>query len=138
MATTGGCLCGAVRYSCEGEPVLSGICHCTNCQKYTGSSFEPILFYPSSQVALTGKWTTFTKAGDSGKPVYRNFCPVCGSGIFARAELLADLTIILAGTLDDPARFNPTMECYCDSAQPWMRAGTPAGSERTRHARMPV
>jgi hypothetical protein len=92
------------------------------------------MFYPSSQVTVTGKWATYTGRGDSGKPVYRNFCPNCGSGVFAQAELLAGLTIVLAGTLDDPSRFNPTMECYCDRVQPWIRTS----DERTRHARMPA
>ena len=133
MATTGGCLCGAVRYSCEGDPVLSGICHCRHCQKYTGSSFEPIMFYPCDQVTVTGKVATYTGRGDSGKPVFRNFCPVCGSGVFAQAELLAGLTIVLAGTLDDPTHFKPTMECYCDRVQPWIRTA----DERARHPRMP-
>ncbi len=130
----GGCLCGAVRYSCEGECVFSCLCHCRNCQRYTGSSFETVLAYPSSHVAVTGKLTTYRDTGDSGKPVLRNFCPVCGSGIFAVAEALPGLTLVLAGTLDDPAQFKPTMEVYCDSAQPW----TLAGGERTRHAKMPV
>jgi len=134
MAITGGCLCGAVRYTCEGDPVLSGLCHCRNCQRYTGSSFEAILLYPSSQVAVSGKVTTYRDTGDSGKPVFRNFCPVCGSGIFALAEVLPGLTIMLAGTLDDPAHFNPTMECYCDSAQPWTRTN----DKRTQHCKMPV
>ena len=134
MTATGGCLCGAVRYSCDGEPVFSCLCHCRNCQKYTGSAFETVLAYPSSQVAVSGTFSTYRDTGDSGKPVLRNFCPVCGSGIFAVVEVLPDLTLLLAGTLDDPAQFKPTMEVYCDSAQPW----THDGVERTRHAKMPA
>jgi hypothetical protein len=90
--------------------------------------------YPSSQVSVTGRLTTYRDTGDSGKPVLRNFCPICGSGIFASVEVLPDLTIILAGTLDDPAKFSPSMEIYCDSAQPWTRTA----DKRTLHAKMPV
>jgi hypothetical protein len=134
MAITGGCLCGAVTYTCEGEPAFSGLCHCRNCQRYTGSSFEAVAVYPSPQVAIHGRLTTYKDRGDSGRPVFRNFCPDCGSGIFATAEVWPGLTIVLAGTLDDPEKFRPTMEIYCCRVQPWMRAS----ANRIQHAKMPT
>ena len=42
----GGCLCGAVRYSTTAEPVTSGVCHCRDCQKFTGSAFGALLYVP--------------------------------------------------------------------------------------------
>jgi hypothetical protein len=97
---TGGCLCGRVRYAVTGEPVFSGLCHCRNCQRYTGSSFEAVIAFPTASVSVQGELKTYNDTGDSGQPVHRNFCPNCGSGIIAEADVLPGLTIVLAGTLD--------------------------------------
>ena len=130
---TGGCLCGRVRYTLTGEPIFSGLCHCRNCQRYTGSSFEAVIAFPTPAVSIQGELKTYHDTGDSGQPVRRNFCPNCGSGIIAQADVLPGVTIVLAGTLDEPAVFNPTMDVYWSSAQPWVRAG----GERTRFPKMP-
>jgi hypothetical protein len=130
---TGGCLCGRVRYTLTGEPAFSGVCHCRNCQRYTGSAFEPVVAYPSDAVSIQGELKAYQDTGDSGKPVYRNFCPNCGSGILAEAEVLPDIKIILVGGFDDPSVYQPTMEIYCSSAQPWVHAG----AERQRFPKMP-
>src|SRR5579863_10047195 len=75
----GGRLCGRVRYTVTGEPAFSGLCHCRNCQRYTGSAFEPFVAMPTESVSTTGELKTFEHAGGSGRPVHRCFCPNCGS-----------------------------------------------------------
>lgn len=130
---TGGCLCGRVRYTLSGEPALTALCHCRNCQRYTGSAFEAVMVYPSASVGLQGALKTYNDTGDSGQQVRRRFCPNCGSGVIAQADVMPDLTIVLVGTLDDPAAYTPAMEIYCGSAQPWVHAG----DERPRFPAMP-
>jgi hypothetical protein len=131
---TGGCLCGQVRYTITGEPAFSGLCHCRNCQRYTGSAFEAVIAYPTPSVSVQGELKTYDDTGDSGQPVHRRFCPNCGSGVMAEVDVLPGLTIVLAGTLDDPAVFKPTMDVYWSSAQPWVHTG----GERTRFQKMPT
>jgi hypothetical protein len=130
---TGGCLCGRVRYTVTGEPAFSGICHCRNCQRYTGSAFEPVLGFPATAVSVRGELKTYEDTGDSGKPVHRRFCPNCGSGLIAEVDIMPGMTLVLAGTLDDPTAFKPAMEIYCASAQPW----TQTTEERKRFPKMP-
>ncbi len=130
---TGGCLCGRVRYTVTSEPVFSGICHCRNCQRYTGSAFEPVLAFPSASVSVQGELKTYEDTGDSGKPVHRRFCPNCGSGVIAQVDVMPDMTLVLAGSLDDSTGFKPSMEIYCSSAQPW----TQTSEERKRFPKMP-
>lgn len=130
---TGGCLCGRVRYTLSGEPVFSGLCHCRNCQRYTGSAFETVVAYPAASVSVQGELKTYNDTGDSGQPVYRRFCPNCGSGVIAEAAMLPGMTLVLTGTLDDPGTYTPAMEIYCSSAQPWVHAG----GERARFPKMP-
>ena len=117
---TGGCLCGAVRYSASGEPRFTGLCHCTDCQKFTGSAFAVVVGVPASAVSITGKLGSFTKNGDSGKPMERRFCPQCGSAIVDVASAMPEIMMIAAGTLDDPSWLKPRSQIFCDSAQPWV------------------
>jgi hypothetical protein len=131
---TGGCLCGRVRYTVTGEPAFSGLCHCRNCQHYTGSAFEGLIAFPAASVSVQGELKTYDDTGDSGQPVHRRFCPNCGSGVVNEVDALPGVTIVLAGTLDDPATFRPTMDVYWSSAQPWVHTS----SERTRFPKMPT
>jgi hypothetical protein len=131
--TTGGCLCGRVRYTAAGEPAFSGICHCRNCQRFTGSAFETTIGFPTSSVSVQGDLKTYDEISDAGRAVHRRFCPNCGSGVIAEADAFPGMTIFLAGSLDDPTAYKPTMELYCSSAQPWFHAG----GERTQFAKMP-
>ena len=119
----GGCRCGAVTYSINAEPVFVGVCHCRNCQKETGSAFSVVIGLPADAVSLNGATKVFESVGDSGKATHRAFCPECGSSLTHRAELLAGVTMINAGTLDDPSWVRPAVQIYCDSAQPWVNLG---------------
>ena len=58
----------------------------------------------------------------SGKPVYRGFCPECGSPIKSDVSSVEGHVFVKAGTLDDLgwAWLKPTMQIFCDSRQPWV------------------
>jgi hypothetical protein len=117
----GGCLCGRVRFSADAEPAFVGVCHCKDCQKFTGTAYATVVGIPAATLKVTGTTKTFTKNGDSGKPVHRRFCPECGSGIMDEAEALPGMVLLNAGSLDDASWARPAMQIYCDSAQPWAR-----------------
>jgi hypothetical protein len=119
----GGCLCGRVRYSVDAEPTFVAVCHCKDCQKFSGSAFATVIGVPTMALRLTGTMRSFTKPGDSGKAIHRYFCPECGSGITDEADAMPDVTMIGAGTLDDPNWVKPTAQIYCDSAQSWVQLG---------------
>ena len=89
--------------------------------------------FPSAAVSVQGELKTYQGTGDTGQAVYRRFCPNCGSGIIAEAAVMPGMTMVLAGSLDDTSAFNPAVEIYCSSAQPW----TQATAERQRFAKMP-
>jgi hypothetical protein len=133
MKLSGGCLCGQVRYSAEAEPAFVGVCHCRNCQKQTGTAFSIVVAIPKPALSVQGALKDYADRGDSGKAVTRRFCPQCGSPIVSEVEAMPDLTIIKAGTLDDTSRLKPTMEIFCDSAQPWVQLG----GDGKRFPRMP-
>ena len=130
----GGCLCGKVRYSADVEPAFVGVCHCTDCQKSSGSAFSTVVAVPAPAVHVTGTLKTFTKTGDSGKQIHRRFCPECGSGIVEEADAMPNIAMINAGSLDDPKWVKPLSEIYCDSAQPWVQLG----GEMQRFPKLPM
>ena len=119
---TGGCLCGAVRYVSDAEPALVAVCHCSTCQKNTGSAFSLNIGLPSSSVSVTGKSlaTYEDHTGASGKPFFRAFCSRCGSPIYGRGEAYSGITFIKAGTLDDPSWVKPGIHMWCADKQPWV------------------
>ncbi len=129
----GGCLCGSVRYSADVEPTFVGVCHCDDCQRFTGSAFATVIGVPSSALKVSGVLKTYSKRGDTGKAIHRRFCPECGSGLMDEADALPGVAMVNAGTLDDRSWVTPQSEIYCDSAQPWVHLG----GELKRFARMP-
>jgi hypothetical protein len=120
---TGGCLCGKARYTIDAEPAFTGVCHCTHCQKQSGSAFSIVIAVPTASVSVQGNTTAYVGTGDSGKSVTSRFCPVCGSTLMSEPEMMAGMAIIRAGTLDDTSTLKPAMEIYCDSKQPWVDLG---------------
>jgi hypothetical protein len=119
----GGCLCGKVRYSASGDPAFVGVCHCADCQKFTGSAFAAVVGVPKAALTVQGELATYTKTGDTGKSTYRRFCPQCGSSVMDEADALPDIVMVGVGTLNDASWVKPGMQIYCDSAQPWVHLG---------------
>jgi len=118
-AATGGCMCGAVRYECTGAPMFMGNCHCRDCKRAAGSASAPAIGVPRSAVKVSGEVKYYESKTDSGNMVKRGFCPNCGSRLFSLPPFAPDVIVILASSLDDPSIFQPAMDIYTSSAQPW-------------------
>ncbi len=117
---SGGCLCGAVRYSTAAEPAMIAVCHCTDCQKQSGSAFSVNVVVPNDQITMDGETLTrFDVTGASGQTVSRYFCNRCGSPLTTVPEAFGGLAVIKAGTLDDSSWVKPGIQIWCDSAQDW-------------------
>lgn len=122
-----GCRCGGVRYGADAETLFVGVCHCSDCQRFTGSAFATVGAVPSSALKVSGKLTTFSKQGDSGKIIHRRFCPECGSGLMDEAKAMPDAVTINVGTLDERSWVTPQSEISCDSVQHYGPLQAPAG-----------
>lgn len=107
-SVTGGCLCGALRFTAVGKPYRVGTCHCMDCRKHHGAPFHASAIFPDSAVTLTGPAQTY---GD------RSFCPTCGSPVYAH---IADEIGINLGALDEPSRFRPTYELWTIRREDWL------------------
>jgi hypothetical protein len=116
----GGCLCRSVRYVCTEKPIYTYFCHCLDCQKESGAPFVSEVHVPRSSVEITGKMSKYTRTGDSGKLVHRNFCSACGSVILTEFEVEPDKVSIKACSLDDPSWLTPDFHLYIKRKQPWL------------------
>jgi hypothetical protein len=128
MSFSGHCLCGAVSYTSDADPVATAICHCDDCQRQSGSPFSLNVLIPEDELALTGELKVFNTTGsESGEPRVRCVCPTCGSPIFTRLAEMPGLVALKAGTLDDRSWLEPEMEVWCDRKHGWMDAGAERG-----------
>lgn len=86
---SGGCQCGYVRYTLDGEVLRLNICHCRDCQRQSGSAFGMSLVIRPEAFRLTsGELRTFDLVADSGRTKTCAFCPNCGVRIFNRTSTL--------------------------------------------------
>ncbi len=119
----GGCLCGAIRYTITGAPAMAMVCHCTHCQKQSGSAFSTIIGINAADIAIRGTPASYADTGDSGGAVTRQFCGTCGSPLFSLIGARPDMIFVKSGTLDDPSGFAPAVHIWGKSKQPWVETG---------------
>ena len=121
---SGGCICGAIRYEFSADPIAAVHCHCTDCQKATGSGFATVFGLSIEQVALFGKETLsdYTLSAASGQTVTREFCSHCGSQLFTEAQNNPGFLWIKAGSLDNSDWLQPSAACWTGSARSWAPA----------------
>lgn len=105
---TGGCLCGNVRIVARGEPLRVGICHCLDCRKHHGALFGAYAIFSQQAVTIEGETSDYRG---------RNFCPRCGSSVFARSD---DEIEVHLGALDAPDQFTPTYELWTIRREAWL------------------
>lgn len=117
---TGGCACGAIRYECSAEPMMSWKCHCRDCQRATGSAFVAGMIVPATAFTFTkGEPKYYGMKSTSGSTIYRSFCPRCGAGIGGKSDGFPDIMGVRAASMDDPSGFEPLADIWTRSAQPW-------------------
>lgn len=115
---TGGCACGAVRYSISGEPVFSNDCQCRDCQHESGTGHASHLTFARTGLTESGETTRYDMIADSGNVKTRAFCPVCGSPVFMTFAAMPELFTIRAASLDDP-RYRPQIVTYTVRGHSW-------------------
>ena len=121
--TTGGCLCGKVRYRMTGPVRMCVACHCKNCQRQAGSALSVVIGLDEDAIEITGTVKTYRDKGETGGDVWRQFCGDCGSPLFTIADAAPGMKFIKAGTLDDTSALRPAFHCYTKSKQDWLTLG---------------
>src|SRR3546814_12898047 len=102
MAITGGCLCGAVRYSiAASKPLVTRQCWCRLCQYLGGGSSTVKAGLQSADFPATGELARHEAAADRGHPMARSFCPACRPQTFSEPSARPPLRSHRAGSLYD-------------------------------------
>lgn len=117
-ATTGGCLCGRVRFTIDAAPAASRVCWCRECQRIAANGTVNVLF-PTGHIALAGSPASYERRAASGNTVTLRFCPACGTQLFSDSSGRPGWTVVRAGTLDAPSAFRPSANIWADSAPDW-------------------
>lgn len=123
MTLSGGCSCGAVRFTIA-RHLYAQICHCDACKKRTGSAYGISVAIENSDLEeFNGEIRTFTRVAESGNPVEYDFCPICATTVRWRVAALSGRQIFAGGAFDNPNAFEMVGEMYTAEALPWSRIG---------------
>jgi hypothetical protein len=118
MAWTGGCLCEAVRYRAEADPIRAVHCHCRICRKASGAAFSTFVHFPRASFTwLDGEPTQWRSSTEAG----RGFCSVCGSRLTMHEAVLTDRVQVALGSLDRPEDVRVDDHVWAASALPWLK-----------------
>lgn len=119
----GGCRCGRVRFRITAAPILTMACHCTGCQRMTGSAFSTSVAVPTDAFAVTAGNPVI--GGLKGEQVRHHHCDGCKSWLFTRIVPEPGFVNVRATMLDDARWYAPFIETFTDEALPWALTGAP-------------
>ena len=118
----GGCTCGSTRYRMTREPLIVHCCHCTWCQRGTGSAFVINALVEADAVELlAGDTETVPVPTPSGKGQDIVRCARCRVALWSHYAGLGDkVCFVRVGTLDQPGRLPPDIHIYTDTMHDWV------------------
>jgi len=118
---TGGCRCGAVRYTVALERMLrTYACHCTLCQRASGSSFAHQMPVPEAALSVTGELRTAIVTSVSGAVSTGYHCAACVGRLYSTNSRWPGMAIVRAGTVDGSERLTPALHIFTSTMQPWI------------------
>ena len=118
----GGCTCRRVRYRMKSRPLFVHCCHCSWCQRETGSAFAVNAMIEADRVELTaGAPEAVMTPSNSGKGQKIWRCPNCRIALWSNYSGAGDaVRFVRVGTLDTPAAMPPDIHIFTSTKQPWV------------------
>jgi hypothetical protein len=118
----GGCSCGHVRYRLHGRPMMVHACHCTWCQRETGTVHGLNAMYEFDRVErLKAEPEIIDTPSASGKGQRVARCPVCKVAVWSNYPGAGPaVRFVRVGTMDDPAQCPPDVHIFTSTKQPWV------------------
>ena len=126
LPLNGACRCGRVQIRISVPPLLTMACHCTGCQRMSGSAYSLSAAIPSEGFAVTeGEPVVAGASPEAG----HHFCPHCMTWMFTRPEE-GGFVNVRATSFDDTTGYAPFMETYTVEKLPWATTGAAHSFER--------
>lgn len=137
MRLAGRCTCGEIKYRLEARPLFVHCCHCTWCQRETGSAFAINALIEADHVRRTSGTPLPIRtpsASGRGQTIWR--CPTCHVAVWSTYPDAGPAILFLrVGTLDKPGLLPPDIHIYTATRLPWVTLpeGVPAVTEYYDH-----
>ena len=120
MRIDGGCFCGAIAYEATVDPGQTSICHCTDCQRLTGTAFRVTVPAREENYRITkGTPKVYVKTAESGARRAQAFCATCGTPIYAADPDGGNLSLRIGMIAERHELGEPARQIWCDSALDW-------------------
>jgi hypothetical protein len=113
-----GCLCRGVRWEITEPPILAGYCHCTRCQRRTGSAASASArIAPGSLRVISGE--NLIRAYRPPDGFAKVFCSNCGGALWSQSQKDPSIVSVRLGTFDADPGIRPSYRQYVAYAAPW-------------------
>lgn len=120
MKIDGSCHCGRITYEAVIDPEQLTICHCTDCQRLTGTAYRAVVPAPREGFVLrSGQPKIYVKTAESGARRAHGFCADCGTPIYSEAIDGPPRFSLRLGAIEQRAELRPRRQIWCRSALPW-------------------
>ena len=115
---TGGCGCGAVRFELSEPPLGAVYCHCTRCQRRSGSAASASASVaPGSVTILQGEDRVRGWTPEGGRT--KAFCGDCGSAVFVVNPADGTIAAVRMGAFDEDPGVRPSARQFTAYAAAW-------------------
>ena len=118
LSLTGGCLCGGVRFELTRPPVAANYCHCTRCQRRTGTAASASARVAPGTVRVTrGEELVRSYRPEDG--FAKDFCSRCGPALWSRDPDSGEVAGVRFGAFDSDPGIRPQWRQFVDYAAGW-------------------
>ena len=115
---TGHCGCGAVQFEISEPLAAAAYCHCTRCQRRSGTAVQASAKLAPGSLELTAG-EELLKGWAPGGGLTKEFCGECGSALFGRDPESGEITIVRLGAIDGDPGIRPQAHQFTANAAPW-------------------
>jgi hypothetical protein len=118
LPLTGGCLCGGVRFEVTEPLQFASYCHCTRCQRRTGTAASAQARIVPGSLRIVGG-AELVRSYHPPEGAWKEFCSACGSALWSRAPGDADVMSVRLGAFDEDPGVRPSYRQFVAYAVPW-------------------
>lgn len=114
------CHCGNLDVICVGDPSYVSMCHCDDCQRRTGSTYNVGAWFEKQNITISGDSHVYTRIEHDGIEMSYHFCPVCGSSVFWESPRIQTSMGVAVGCFSEVECYRPTVSFFEERRHSWV------------------